>query len=65
MPYEYYSDEVHLRQWLNVEKDEEQFRQFLDKYIYSVKDFTEYLELCGGIQRINELRAQEHLIEVE
>lgn len=65
MPYEYYSDEVHLRQWLNVEKDEEEFKAFLDKYIYSVNDFTEYLELCGGIQRINELRAQEHLIEVE
>ena len=38
-------------------------RKFLDKYIYGVKNFNEYLELCGGIQRINDLRAQEHLIE--
>jgi glutaconate CoA-transferase subunit A len=65
MPYEYFSDEMHLRMWLSVEKDPEEFKAFLKEYIYGVKDFTEYLELCGGIQRINELRATEHLIVVE
>ncbi len=62
MPYEYFSDEEHLKQWLTVEKDPEEFRRFLDKYIYGVDDFNQYLELCGGIERIMQLRAQEHLI---
>jgi glutaconate CoA-transferase subunit A len=64
MPYEYFSDEEHLKLWMEMEKDPEKFKKFLDQYIYGTKDFNEYLELCGGIQRINELRAQEHLIEL-
>jgi glutaconate CoA-transferase subunit A len=64
MPYEYFSDEEHLKLWMESEKDPAQFKKFLDKYIYGTKDFDEYLELCGGIQRINELRAQEKLIEL-
>jgi glutaconate CoA-transferase subunit A len=63
MPYEYFSDEEHLRLWVETEQDLEKFKKFLDKYIYGVKNFNEYLELCGGIQRINDLRAQEHLIQ--
>lgn len=65
MVYEYYSDEKHLRLWLDTEKDQEAFKKFIDKYIYSTKDFNEYLELCGGIDRMNELRAEEHLIEID
>jgi len=64
MPYEYFSDEEHLKRWMENEKDPAQFKKFLDKYIYGTKDFEDYLELCGGIQRINELRAQEKLIEL-
>ena len=64
MPYEYFSDEEHLKLWMESEKDPAQFKKFLDKYIYGTKNFDEYLELCGGIQRINELRAQEKLIEL-
>ena len=63
MPYEYFSDEEHLKLWMEAEKDLDQFKKFLDKYIYGTKNFNEYLELCGGIQKINDLRAQEHLIE--
>jgi len=63
MPYEYFSDEEHLRLWLETERNLERFKKFLDKYIYETKDFNEYLDLCGGIQRISELRAQEYLIE--
>ena len=59
MPGEYYSDEVHLRQWLTVEEDEAELAQFLDKYIYGVRDFAAYLELCGGAPRLEELRAIE------
>jgi glutaconate CoA-transferase subunit A len=63
MPYEYFSDEEHLRLWLETEKNPERFKKFLEKYIYGTKDFNEYLGLCGGIQRISELRDQENLIE--
>ncbi len=62
MPYEYFSDEQHLKAWMEAEKYPEEFKKFLDKYIYGTQDFNEYLELCGGIQKINDLRAQENLI---
>lgn len=63
MPYEYFSDEDHLRQWLAVEKDEQTFAAFLDKYIYGVKDVNEYVQLCGGLPRMMQLRHQELLLE--
>ena len=62
MPGEYFSDEEHLREWLRVEKDEEAFQGFLQKYIYDVSDFEGYLQLCGGIERMKVLRAQELLL---
>lgn len=61
MPYEYYSDEEHLMLWLQSEKDPETFAAFMDKYIYGVKDFSEYLELSGGMKRLGELRRLELL----
>ena len=62
MPYEYFSDEQHLRLWLEVERDENTLRAFLDKYIYGVREFTEYLHLCGGLSRLQQLRQQEFLL---
>jgi glutaconate CoA-transferase, subunit A len=62
MPYEYFSDEIHLKQWMDAEKDAEKFRAFLDKYIYGVSDFAEYLHLCGGLPRMQQLRQQEFLL---
>ncbi len=59
MPYEYFSDEDHLRLWLEVERDLDEFKQFLDKYIFDVADFNAYLELCGGLPRLQELRREE------
>jgi len=59
MPGEYFSDEQHLAQWLKAEKDERDFTEFLNKYIYGVPDFDSYLELCGGVERIKELRTLE------
>jgi len=63
MPYEYFSDEEHLREWLAAEEDPQTFRKFLDKYIYGTRDFNEYLELCGGIEKLRRLRALEFLVE--
>lgn len=62
MPYEYFSDEDHIRQWLRAEKDIEEFRAFLQKYIYGQNDFTEYLQLCGGLRRMQKLRGEEFLL---
>jgi glutaconate CoA-transferase subunit A len=62
MPYEYFSDEDHLRLWLRVEENEAEHRAFLDRYIFGVKDFNEYLQLCGGLERMRHLRAHELLL---
>ena len=59
MPYEYYSDEVHLREWLTAEEDQAAYRAFLEKHLFGYRDFAEYLNLCGGTTRLNELREQE------
>jgi glutaconate CoA-transferase subunit A len=63
MPYLYFSDEEHLAQWLEVEKDPEEFEKFLDKYIYSVSSFEEYLERCGGLAKLKELQKLEALVD--
>jgi glutaconate CoA-transferase, subunit A len=63
MPYEYFSDEEHLREWLRVEKDPEALKKFVDRQIYGCKDFYEYLDLNGGIKKIQKLRAIENLVE--
>jgi glutaconate CoA-transferase subunit A len=62
MPYEYFSDEEHLRAWLEVETSPEAFRVFLDKHIYGVRSFTEYLERVGGLEKMQSLRRQEFLL---
>jgi glutaconate CoA-transferase subunit A len=63
MPYEYFSDEDHLRRWLEVERDPGQFQEFLDTHIFGVRDFAEYLQRCGGLPRLLELRRQELLLD--
>jgi glutaconate CoA-transferase subunit A len=63
MPYEYFSDEAHLKLWLEVERDLEKYEQFLNRYLFGVKDFWEYLQLCGGLPRLQELRRQELLLD--
>jgi len=62
MPGEYFSDEDHLRTWLRVERDEDELRGFVKQYILDVENFEQYLLLCGGQDRIRQLRAQELLI---
>lgn len=59
MPYEYYSDEEHLRQWLSVEEDPVAHRDFLEKYLFGTRDFAEYLALCCGGERLAALRKRE------
>lgn len=63
MAYEYFSDEEHLRDWLNAENDPEAFSAFLERHIYGVKDFNGYLDTIGGLTRLQELRILENLID--
>ena len=60
---EYFSDEVHLKAWLDAERDVEAYRAFLDKYLYGVDCFESYLEICGGEERLAELRRLENSSE--
>jgi len=62
MPYEYFSDEEHLRRWLEVEKDAAAHRAFLEEYLFGVRAFAESLHKCGGLPRLQQLRRQELLL---
>lgn len=61
MPDKYYFDLDHLNEWYSAEKDQKSLEQFLNKYIYDVKDWNEYLERCGGKKRLHELKEIELL----
>lgn len=65
MPYEYFSDEDHLREWLTVEKDSDQFKAFLQRNIYECSDHEEYVARNGGSKKMRELRAKEMLLYKE
>ncbi len=60
MPYLYYSDEDHLRKWLDAERDPDTFAHFLDTHIYSAADHWDYLDTVGGTKLLDELRKLEH-----
>jgi glutaconate CoA-transferase, subunit A len=64
MAYEYFSDEEHLRQWLDAEEDEVVYRKFLEDTVLSKKDFGAYLYACGGLERMQKLRQQELLLHM-
>lgn len=61
MPYEYFSDEEHLMEWLSSDAHASTLEAFLSKYIFGTKNFEEYLELCGGKRRLRELRDLEFM----
>ncbi len=62
MPYEYFSDEGQLKLWLQKEEDQTAYLAFLEEMIYGQPDFLSYLNLCGGLKRMQELRRQEFLL---
>ena len=59
MPYEYYSDEEHLREWLTVERDPSAHLDFLRRLLFDTASFAEYFEVSGGKNRMEDLRRQE------
>jgi glutaconate CoA-transferase subunit A len=56
---EYFSDEEHLSAWMEAEKDETTLGAFLQRHIYGVTGFEEYLAVCGGMDRMRRLRERE------
>jgi len=62
MPYEYFSDEAHLQEWLTIEKDKDKFKAFLQRNIYECGDHEEYIARNGGARKMRELRAKELLL---
>ena len=61
MPGLYYSDEEHMTEWLTLTRTDEGAQQYFEKYVFSVEDFSEYIELVGGKEKMGYLRKLEHL----
>jgi len=47
MCYRYTRDEDQIREWVQASKDQRTTRDYIEKYIYSVKDHQGYLDLVG------------------
>ena len=61
MPGLYYSDEEHMAEWLRLSRTDEGVEEYMDKYVRSVGDFPEYVELVGGAEKMEYLRKLEKL----
>ena len=55
MCYQYKRDEAQIREWVEASKDPHTTQDYLDKYIYGVKDHEQYLEMIGK-EQLEELR---------
>lgn len=65
MPYEYFSDEAHIKEWMTAEKDPEEFKLFLDKNLYGCENHEQYIMKNGGFANMNKLRELEFMISRE
>jgi glutaconate CoA-transferase subunit A len=65
MPYMYFSDEEHLKEWMAVEKNPEKFQEFVQRNIFDCKNHEEYINLNGGLEKLKQLRAKELLLDKE
>jgi glutaconate CoA-transferase subunit A len=50
-------DADHIRLYANASRTPEGFQEYLDKYVYGVKDHWGYLELLGGMEYLKNLEA--------
>ncbi|MEN8097532.1 MAG: CoA-transferase [Chloroflexota bacterium] len=57
LAYVHNRDEPVIKEWIEANKTPEGAQEYLDKYVYRVKDHKEYLELIGE-DRLNELRTR-------
>ena len=51
--------EEHLKEWLTVDKDLDQFNAFLKRNIFDCKDQEDNIAVNGGSKKMRELRAKE------
>lgn len=58
MPGLYYLDLDHLKVYTRAAQDRtgENLKKYYRDYVFGTKDFNEYLEKCGGLKRIEELK---------
>ncbi len=63
MPGRYYYDEDHIAAWLSLSRTDEGIDEYLNKYVFGVADFDDYLQFCGGVRKLNYLKRREFLRE--
>ncbi|HUS98967.1 MAG TPA: CoA-transferase [Candidatus Thermoplasmatota archaeon] len=63
MPYQYFFDEDHIGEWLSESTTEAGVQRYLEKYVYGVKDFSEYLQCVGGTTKMQKLARIERFEE--
>jgi glutaconate CoA-transferase subunit A len=54
---EYDYDADRIKEYIEAAKNKDTFRDYLDRYVYGVKDHSEYIEIIGGEQKMESLRA--------
>ncbi len=59
MPYLYFFDEEHIAEWLELGQTPEGTQAYFEKYVFAVCDFDAYLELVGGVRKLNYLKQVE------
>lgn len=59
MPRLYYFDEEHMAEYLSLTKTEAGAEEYFKKYVYGVETFEDYLELIGGLKKLNLLKRLE------
>jgi acyl CoA:acetate/3-ketoacid CoA transferase alpha subunit/acyl CoA:acetate/3-ketoacid CoA transferase beta subunit len=63
MPYQYFFDEDHIGEWLSESATDDGVQRYLEKYVYGVKDFSEYLQRVGGAKKMQKLSRIERFEE--
>ena len=61
MPLRYFYDEEHIGEWLNLSRTPEGAEEYFEKYVHSVNEFEDYLEIVGGVKKMSYLKRVEQL----
>jgi 3-oxoacid CoA-transferase subunit A/glutaconate CoA-transferase subunit A len=63
MPYLYFFDEEHIGEWLDLSQTPAGTQAYFEKYVFGVCGFEEYLDLAGGVRKLNYLKRVEQFKE--
>ena len=63
MPGLYDFDEDHIAEWLRVSRTDGGIESYFSEYIFGVDGFEDYLERCGGTEKLEYLVRRENLQE--